>query len=524
MRVSPEFAHPPDFKREFSRNLTSNFALFAVNLLVGLLVVPFYIDTLGLAAYGVIPLATSFTSYVMLILDSLNVAISRYLTINIQRSDLSGATRTFNTALVTVGAFALLFAPVAVGIATLTPDFFRITDIERTSVFFLFALVFLGALITALRSPFSAVMYAHNKIHYNNYISITYTLAAIGIIVALFAIETPSLSYVGLAYLIAALLSLILTIILSRAVYNRIPISASHFSKDEFFRITDLARWILIDQIGTLLLLQLSLIIVNHAFGTAAGGEYAMVMILFNLLWSITGLITSVLSPVYYTYYARRSFATIHDLSVVSVKCVGLAMALPIGLMSLFSPQILTIWVGEEFAHLSLLIWTLLLPLTAIVAVRPLIISYAAYNRVRVPALVTIAAGLLNLVLALVLPRIYGLGMYGVAIAFILALWLRNAVFVPWYAAKVQGVPAAAFYMPTIPGFLGYAALVAAGYPLISILSVPASIADIALVSAAISIVYLAVVARVVLTGPERDLIRSVLPSPISRRVPSWLL
>ncbi|HQD26329.1 MAG TPA: polysaccharide biosynthesis protein, partial [Methanoculleus thermophilus] len=110
------------------------------------------------------------------------------------------------------------------------------------------------------------------------------------------------------------------------------------------------------------------------------------------------------------------------------------------------------------------------------------------------------------------------------AIAFILALWLRNAVFVPWYAAKVQGVPAAAFYMPTIPGFLGYAALVAAGYPLISILSVPASIADIALVSAAISIVYLAVVARVVLTGPERDLIRSVLPSPISRRVPSWLL
>ena len=522
--MSLETSAPPNFKKEFSRNLTSNLALFLINIFVGLLIVPFYIETLGLAAYGIIPLATSFTSYVMLVLDSLNAAISRFLTINIQRSDLTSATQIFNTALITIIGLILFFAPVAVVIAWFTPDFFSITDIERSGVVLLFALIFLSAFISALRSPFSAVMYAFNKIHYNNYISITYTLTAIGIILALFFTQIPSVCYVGLAYFLSALLSLVLTIILSRKVYDKILISVSYFSKKRFSEITELAKWILIDQIGALLLLQLSLIIVNKEFGTAAGGEYAIVTIFFNLLWSITGLITAVLSPMYYTYYARRQFTTIRDLSVVSVKCIGLVMALPIALICIFSPQLLTIWVGEEFTHLSLLMWVLLIPLTTIVTVRSLILSYAAYNRVRVPAIVTIITGILNLVLALTLPYVYGLEIYGIALAFILALWLRNVVFVPWYAAKVQGVPPAMFYMPIIPGTLAYFVLVIIGFLLVSILAIPASIVDIALVSGVISFAYFIVVTRVVLTGAERDLIRSILPSFVLGRVPSWLL
>lgn len=519
-----EISALPNFKKEFSRNLTSNLASFIISFLVGLLIVPFYIDTLGLAAYGIIPLATSFTSYVMLVLVSLNAAISRFLTIHLQKSDLAGATQIFNTALITIIALILLFAPVAVVIAWFAPEYFNITDLERSGVFLLFALIFLSSFVSALRSPFSAVLYAFNKVHYNNYISITYTLTSIGIIVALFFIQTPSVYYVGLAYLLSAIFSLILTIILSRKVYDKILISVSYFSKRRFSEITDLAKWILVDQIGTLLLLQLSLIIVNREFGTATGGEYAIVLVFFNLLWSITGLITSVFSPMYYTYYARRLFTAIHTLSVISVKCIGLVMALPIALICIFSPHLLTIWVGEEFVHLSGLIWVLLIPLTTILSVRSLITSYAAYNQVRMPAIVTIISGILNLVLALTLPYIYNLGMYGIALAFIIALSLRNTVFIPWYAAKVQGVALTTFYMPAIPGTLAYFALVIIGCPFVSVLAVPASIVDIALISGVISLVYLTIVTRVILTDSERDLIRSILPSFVSRRVPPWFL
>jgi len=522
--VSIEQSSIPKFKKEFSRNLVSNVALFMFNTVIGLLIVPFYIDRLGLAAYGVIPLATSFTSYMMLILDSLNAAISRFLTVNIQRSDLNSASQIFNTSLSTIFGLAALLLPISFLIAWLMPDFFNITDIEKNNVFLLFAFIFSSSFVTALRSPFSAIMYAFNKIHYNNYISLIYKLTSVAVILFLFFIKTPSLYYVGVAYFLSSMLSLILTIIFSRKVYDNIPISLSYFSKERFFEITDLAKWVLVDQIGTLLLLQLSLIIVNKKLGTATGGEYAIVTMLFNLLWSITGLVTSVLSPMYYTYYARNLFEKIHDLSITSVKLIGLVMALPTSLICIFSSQILTIWVGEEFTHLSLLLWVLLIPFTMIVAVRSLILSYAAYNKVKVPAIITIITGLLNLILALTLPDIYGLGVYGVALAFIIALWVRNVAFVPWYAAKIQDIDFVALYKPIIPGTLAYLILAAIGLMMNTILIITPSIIIIGVTSGIISLIYITIVSKVVLTDAEKNLIQSIIPTYISKILPSWAL
>ena len=514
----------PDFKHEFSRNLISNSVLFLINILIGLLIVPFYINTLGIAAYGIIPLATSFTSYVMLILESLNLAIARFLTIRIQRSDLTGATKIFNTSLFTIIALIVLLAPFVVVIAWFAPDFFNIPDLEHNSVFFLFVLIFFSSFIGALISPFSAVMYSFNKIHYNNYIAIFRTLLSTGIIVMLFVISTPSVYYVGIAFFVSAVFSLFLTITVSRKVYDKIHISPSHFSKEQFFEITTLTKWILVDQIGTLLLLQLSLIIVNREFGTAAGGEYAMVLIFFNLLWAITGLITSVLGPMYYTFYARGLFSSMHNLSVISVKCVGLVMALPIALICIFSPQLLTIWVGEEFAHISSLIWILLIPLTMILAFRPLIVSCNAYNKVRLPAIITIIAGILNLILAVLLTTVYGLELYGIALSFSIALWLRNVIFVPWYAAKVQGVHPSLFYKPIVPSILAYLTLVIIGLTLVTVFTIPASIIYIGLISFIISLIYSIIVVQFILTPPERDLIRSLLPSGVAKKLPPWAL
>ena len=53
--------------------------------------------------------------------------------------------------------------------------------------------------------------------------------------------------------------------------------------------------------------------------------------------------------------------------------------------------------------------------------------------------------------------------LYGIAIAFIFALWLRNVFFVPWYAARVQGVPPAVFYKPVVPSILAFLVLIFIG-------------------------------------------------------------
>ena len=164
------------------------------------------------------------------------------------------------------------------------------------------------------------------------------------------------------------------------------------------------------------------------------------------------------------------------------------------------------------------------MPLTMIVACRPLILSYAAYNKVRIPAVFTIGAGIINLILAVILTNVYGLGEYGIAFAFIFALFLRTVIFVPWYAAKVQGIPAAQLYKPVIPSVLAYGVLVVIGLSVGAIIAIPASFLEIMLISGGVSLIYFVIVTHAILTNPERDLIRSILPSGISGILPRWVI
>ncbi|VVB63399.1 Uncharacterised protein [uncultured archaeon] len=49
---------------------------FLVSVVIGILLVPYFVSNLGIAAYGIIPLATSITGYVAIAIQSLNTVVS----------------------------------------------------------------------------------------------------------------------------------------------------------------------------------------------------------------------------------------------------------------------------------------------------------------------------------------------------------------------------------------------------------------------------------------------------------------
>jgi O-antigen/teichoic acid export membrane protein len=113
------------FTQRFSGNLLSNIAYFVLNIIIGLALVPFFLDTLGEAAYGLIPLATSLTGYVTIVIDAINSAVTRFLTVDLQRSDLERASETFNTAVFTTLGVILCLIPIAIAAAWIAPSIFQ---------------------------------------------------------------------------------------------------------------------------------------------------------------------------------------------------------------------------------------------------------------------------------------------------------------------------------------------------------------------------------------------------------------
>jgi len=174
---------------------------------------------------------------------------------------------------------------------------------------------------------------------------------------------------------------------------------------------------VVVNDIGSLLFLQIDLIVVNLLFGATSAGEYAIALQWAVLLRALAGVLSGVLTPTILSCYARKQTETLIRVTKSAVKLMGLAMALPIGLVCGFAPELLTLWVGGEFAFLWPLMVLLTVHLAVNLAVFPLFPINVAHNRVRVPGIVTFFMGIGNFGLAVALPLLTGWGYYGVAAA-----------------------------------------------------------------------------------------------------------
>ena len=514
------------FQQRFSKNLISNVVYFVLNVIIGLALVPFFLDTLGEAAYGLVPLATSLTSYVTLVIDAMNGAISRYLTIELQRGDITKANETFNTAIFGTLGIILLLTPIALFIAWLAPSIFQIGEETPFAVFLLFALIFLSVLIRAWSSNFMVTLFALNRLELRNTVNCVNLVVQVMFVVILFVAIGPSLPFVGLSYLIASVVACSFAFILSRRLCPYLNISPKFFDRSRFKELGSMSLWLLVTILGVLLRSQVALIIINILFGEISGTEYSLALMWFTLLVAISGLITNCFTPMIYSYRAKEDKEGLVKFTSLAIKASTFLMVLPIGLVCIFAPQLLTLWVGDQYAHLAPLVWILVVPVVFLIQSACCTPINAAYKRVRGPALIHVISGPFNIVLALLIPFIFNNGMYGVGISVGIITFIVAGLYSPMYNAYVVGMPLTTFMKPAIPGYAAFCLLGIAGVIIsifIPLTDMTSIVLYLIIAGCLISAIYLILISKFGFKNDERRIIRTVLPASIAKHIPHWL-
>ena len=509
MKILPNTTR--SFKDQLPRNLVANLVFFLINVVIGLLLVPYFINTLGIAAYGLIPLATSITGYVAIIITSINTSVARFLTVDLQREEYAAANRTFNTAFFGISAIILIMVPVIIVFSVFIPFFFQVPSGQESGVIILFLGVFTAFLIRSWSGNFTVQLFAYNRLDLQNLVNIIHVIVQTVLIILFFTIFSPNLAFIGGAYLIGAIVASVVSIIFAKRICPFIKISVNSFDRTRVNDLCGMGWWVVINQIGALLFLQIDLIVVNIFFGAISAGEYAIALQWMILLRAISGVLSAILTPIVLTYYARDQIKSLIRISKSAVKLMGLAMALPIGLICGFAPELLTVWVGPQFTSISPLMWIMLLPLVINLAVLPLFSINVAFNRVRIPGIVLFIMGCANIVLAIILALFSGWGYYGVAIAGAITLTLTNSVFTPWYTARILKKSIMTFVSSIIIGFFAMVCIIGMTM-LFSILFDISKLQTLAISILIISGIYLFILIRIGLNCFERSIAISCLP------------
>lgn len=500
------------FRKQFPKNMKSKILMLFIQIASNIWLVPFYVHHLGVAAYGLIPIAMSFMEYVALITITISGGVSRFLTIDLQKHNYDQANQIFNTAFWSLLALTFASIPFLYFFTIHIESLIEVPVDQLTSFKWLFVGAITAFFISTISSCFSVSTFAYNRLDLHNYAQIAKSVIFV-LSVVLFFLFNPSLEKVALALLISALSSFAFDFFFWRKLTPDLKINFYFFNKKCMKKLADMGGWLVVNHVGYLLFLQIDLIIVNRLFGPNTGGEYASILKWSLLLRSMAGVLSSLLQPMLLICHANEKPEDIVRISKLSVKFMGLGLALPIGLICGFAPEILTLWIGPEFAKLAPLMLLILLHLTVNLSVTPLFLINICYNKIKLPGIVTLITGALNLLLAIFIPITFGIGEYGVALAGAIVLTLKNALFTPWYAARVLGIRTQTFFYEMSMGVLATFALFGTS-KIIALFSNAHSWIGIVTSSTLIAIVYASIVWFFMMSLSEKLLCMNIIRRP----------
>lgn len=504
-----------DSARRIMPNVISNLAFMLINFAMGLILTPYYLDTLGAASYAIIPVATSVTSYIVLISDSLSSTVSRYLTIEMN-SDRTGANRTFNTAVWGFTGIVVAAIPVVMIIAILSPSIFDIATNTVISVQMLFVFILASVLISVWCNNYITVLYSKNRIDLMNVAKITQVTLQIVLVVVFFTAVSKSVEYVGLAYLLAAVVYALVSIMLARRVCPELRLARGGFDGGHFREIASVGGWALINSLGNLLFMQASLLVVNIIAGAELGADFGILVTLVSAVSALMDTLATVFAPIIYRAFAEDRRDDMRTISSTAVKVVGLVMSMPVAFLCAFSSQILTVWIGAEYIDLSVLVWATMYVMIGTGAITPTYSLTTAYLRIKIPGLVTLGVGLINVIGAVLVLSFTDFGLVGVALVWSLTMFFKNCIFNPWYNGKVAGMSATALHVKLLYGYVSFAVL-SAFYCLIgALVDIPASWTVLIVLGVVLLAIHMLVILRFLLTKAEREMFLSCLPAKVS--------
>ena len=439
-------------KKRLLSNVITNFLAIFVGGFVGIWLTPYLINNLNVEVYGMISVSLSIVGFFGIFTNSVSNTVSRFVAIYLNKAEIIQSKVYFNSALVAlIGLCGILLLPTIILTLFFSKVFQTPVGYEIASGW-LFFQVALSSFLTVITSPFMVSTLITHRFDLRNIINILSQILRIIVILACFTYLSASLAYVGLSYILMALLTFIGSVWTTKWLIPQLSVEYRMFRWKAAYEMCGMSIWMVIHQIGALLYLNISIVVINLFLGPTQCGRYASIAQLSTLLALFGVALTNLFTPLAYDHIAKNNIKILVEQLSRITKILGLIIALPVGLLCGLSVPILRRWLGVSFVALLPLVLLLLVPCQVGISTRPTIAVFEGFNKVKLPAIATLIGGILNLLISILLIKYTSLGIFGVGLSFCLCVVAKDQFFVPIYTAIITGQEKTKYAKKVFPG------------------------------------------------------------------------
>ncbi len=476
-----------------ARAIATSGGALVLNALITLILTPVITRRVGTDAYGFVSLAKNVVAYAVIITSVLNSFAARYIVIAYHNQDRHEANVYFSSTV--IGDFALGTGLLMIGI---TGVLFleKLLNIEPAlvgDVKLLFLLIFLNFWFTTVSGTFSVAGHIKNKLDAVGAFKLLSYVCEAATLILCYWLLPPRVHYVGLGMIVTSLVVTAGNIRICRRYTPDLRVRRRDFSWQAIKRLVVDGVWTSLNSLGDNLNHGLDLLVCNLMLTPLLMGQLALSKTFYSIFGGMFLLISTSFEPLYLKSYADGNRDELLDELKLAMKLSGLLSNLFFAGFVALGMSFYRLWIPHEDIALIYSL-TVINNMTTIPGgpMQPLYYIYVLTLKKKIPTIVTICGGLLNVAAMYVLIRFTGLGVYAVVwtTAVVMAiinfgtnpLYMAHALKLPWYTFYPNiirnviscGLMVVAFqglmklYTPTTwPGLgLGVCMLALAGIPL----------------------------------------------------------
>lgn len=446
-------AHPPIVwhenhqARTVALNVGARYVALGVELLLGLVMLPFNTRYLGASDYGLWMLAASIVAYFPLIDLGYGGAMERFVAHYRARQNASAINQISSTLLLVFAGMGLVAFVVIAVIAWNLGALFDLNAAQARTGSIVMLLVAAQFAVGLPFAVFGAVVNGFQRTHLNAVVGIAVAVAVAVVNVAVVVGGGSLVALVG-ATTLARLIGYLPYRLNAYRVFPLLRIHPSLFRLSRLREMTRFSIYILVQDVSSRVNYASDPIVIAAVLTTGAVAVWTIAQRLADVVLQLTSQLNQVLFPIVVACDTARRDDRLRQLLVQGTR-LSLATALPIaGALALLARPVVVGWTGPEFQAAAAVLQILALVVLVRVgsATASTVLLGAGHHRMLAYSNLLAAGG--NIGLSVLLIRTHGLP--GVAFATLVPVTIRAVtVLIPVACARVR-MPLGAFVAAAI--------------------------------------------------------------------------
>lgn len=423
--------------RRLIRNISSQWISLGAQLLISVLMTPFMVRRLGDDGYGIIALISGLVGYSGILYFGLGAAVVKFVAEHHARQDDDELNATCSTIFgVYLGFGALCFALALVLLYPL-PYLFQIPAHHANDARIMLLMMGVGLLVQFPGSVYGGVLMGLERFDVMNKYNFVLLILRSAAVFTVLLREDRSVVLVGAVTMASLIAEQVFAYVYAKRTLPGLRLSLSRFERARLPRLFTFSAQSFLFTLSEKLINYTDEFVISQAHGPAAVTRYVIPLRLVDYARDALDKATLVLMPGVSATAARGDLVGLQSVWRFGNKAV-MCLVAPVALVFLmWGGHVLTLWLGNESygrRGMPILFWLALAFIAQVAGrgiARPI---FEGLGELSTPARITVAEGVVNLLLSVVLVRLWGVE--GVAFATFLPAAVTGLVIMPWFVCK----------------------------------------------------------------------------------------